>query len=111
MNNADFPALDPRTAPAAPWPLFAGWYADAEAAQLPEPAAMTLASIAADGAPSARLVLLRGWDERGFIFFTNYQSRKARELADDARAALVFFWAPLKRQIRIEGTTTLVGPA
>ncbi len=86
-----------------PLQLFGCWYVEAEAAQLPKHDAMTLATVAPDGAPSARIVLLRGFDERGFRFFTNYLSRKARELADNARAALVFHWEELDRQIRIEG--------
>lgn len=111
MNNADFPTLDTRTTEATPWALVASWLADAEAAQLPEPSAMTVATVGPDGAPSARLVLLRAFDERGFVFYTNYESRKAAELARDAHVALVLFWAPLKRQIRIEGTASQVSPA
>lgn len=90
-------------APADPLALFAQWYLAAEAAELPEPSAMTLATASADGAPAARMVLLRGFDERGFVFYTNYQSRKAEELKQNPRAALVLFWAPFLRQIRIEG--------
>src|SRR5437879_3679130 len=111
MDRDEFPELDAVTAAATPWPLFARWYADAVAAQLSEPAAMTLATVAADGAPSARVVLLRGFDERGITFYTNYQSRKADELAANARAALALYWDSLKRQIRIEGTTTRVSAA
>jgi pyridoxamine 5'-phosphate oxidase len=69
--------------------------------ELPE--TMVLATATADGAPSARAVLLKGVDERGFVFFTNYESRKARELAENPRAALVFLWGPLGRQVRVEG--------
>jgi pyridoxamine 5'-phosphate oxidase len=90
-------------APANPFALFAQWYLDAEAAELPEPSAMTLATANADGVPSVRMVLLRGFDERGFMFYTNYQSRKAEEVAVNARAALLMYWAPLERQIRVEG--------
>jgi pyridoxamine 5'-phosphate oxidase len=90
-------------APADPLALFAQWYLAAEAAELPEPSAMTLATATEDGTPSARMVLLRGFDERGFVFYTNYQSRKAEELKQNPRAALVLFWAPFLRQIRIEG--------
>ena len=111
MKSDDYLGLEAAAAPATPWPLFTSWYADAEAAQLIEPAAMTLATVAADGAPAARVVLLRGFDERGFTFYTNYQSRKADELGNDARATLVFFWDRLKRQIRIEGTATRVTAA
>ena len=110
MNSDELPALDARTADAAPWALFGRWYADAEAARLPEPATAALATVAADGAPSARIVLVRGFDENGFVFFTNYQSRKAAELAGNSRVALVLYWDALKRQVRIEGSATLVSP-
>ena len=80
------------------------WYGEAEAAGLREPHAMTLATATREGRPSARVVLLRGFDERGFCFFTNYESRKGRELAENPAAALVFLWSELERQVRIEGT-------
>lgn len=99
----EFPPLDEGLADPRPLPLFTRWYDEAVQAKLPEPNAMTLATAQADGAPSARIVLLRGFDERGFEFFTNYQSRKGDELAANPRAALVLFWAPFQRQIRIEG--------
>ncbi|MGH7536824.1 MAG: pyridoxamine 5'-phosphate oxidase, partial [Gemmatimonadales bacterium] len=70
---------------------------------VPEPNAMTLATATADGAPSARIVLLKGFDRRGFVFFTDYRSRKAAELAANPRAALVFHWEELERQVRITG--------
>lgn len=110
MKSNDLPGLD-LIPEAAPWALFTRWYADAEAWQLTEPAAMTLATAAADGAPSARVVLLRGFDERGFVFYTNYESRKSAELAANARAALVLHWPELKRQVRIEGTARRVSAA
>ena len=94
--------------PANPLALFAQWFLAAETAGLPEPSAMTLATCTADGIPAARMVLLRGFDERGFVFYTNYQSRKAAELVQNPRAALVFHWAPLMRQIRIEGSVEKV---
>jgi len=72
---------------------------------------MTLATSTKDGVPDARMVLLRGFDERGFVFYTNYLSRKARELAENPRAALVFWWPPLERQVRIEGVVTKVSDA
>ena len=84
---------------------------EAIAAGLPQPDAMTLATATAAGIPSARMVLLRGYDERGFAFYTNYESRKGEELTANPRAALVFYWAPLERQIRIEGTVTTVTEA
>jgi pyridoxamine 5'-phosphate oxidase len=89
--------------PATPFPLFTQWFEAAAALQLPEPAAMTLATVSADGGPAARVVLLRGQDERGFVFYTNYDSRKGADLAADPRAALAFHWAPLQRQVRVEG--------
>jgi pyridoxamine 5'-phosphate oxidase len=82
---------------------FGRWFDDANGAGLVEPSAMTLATAGADGAPSARMVLLRGVDRRGFVFYTNYESRKAAELAANPRAALVFWWGELRRQVRVEG--------
>lgn len=78
-------------------------------AHLPEPTAMTLATVDDAGHPSARIVLLKDVDARGFVFYTNFASRKARELAAGARAALLFFWAELERQVRIEGVVERVG--
>jgi pyridoxamine 5'-phosphate oxidase len=99
----DFPPLDEALAEPTPLPLFTRWFDDAVKGQLPEPNAMTLATALPDGTPSARIVLLRGFDDRGFEFFTNYLSRKGEELAGNPRAALVLFWAACQRQIRIEG--------
>jgi pyridoxamine 5'-phosphate oxidase len=82
---------------------FALWFDEATKCAVPEPNAMTLATCTIDGRPSARIVLLRGVDERGFAFFTNYESRKARELDSNPWAALVFFWHDLERQVRVEG--------
>ncbi|QZZ20814.1 pyridoxamine 5'-phosphate oxidase [Leptothermofonsia sichuanensis E412] len=84
------------------------WFEQAVSAQLPEPNAMTLATASREGIPSARIVLLKGVDPRGFVFYTNYESRKGRELADNPRAALVFLWNVLERQVRIEGTVERV---
>jgi pyridoxamine 5'-phosphate oxidase len=97
----------------APDPIeqFRVWFAEATAANIPEANAMTLATADASGAPSARVVLLKGIDDRGFTFFTNYDSRKARELTANPRAALCFFWQPLERQVRIEGTVEKVSRA
>ena len=86
-----------------PFRQFAAWFAGAVAAGVHEPEAMTLATASSDGAPSARMVLLRGHGPDGFVFFTNYESRKAGELDANPCAALVLHWAPLGRQIRIEG--------
>ena len=86
---------------------FGRWFEQAEQAGLLEPHAMTLATATPDGRPSARMVLLRGFDERGFCFYTNYQSRKGDELAANPRAALVLWWDKLERQVRIEGRVEL----
>jgi pyridoxamine 5'-phosphate oxidase len=97
-----------------PFAEFREHFAEAEAvdrARLPEPTAMTLATVGADGAPSARIVLLKALDERGFVFYTNLGSRKGKELTANARAALVFHWAPLERQVRVEGTVERVTDA
>ncbi|VWC32333.1 pyridoxine/pyridoxamine 5'-phosphate oxidase [Burkholderia arboris] len=92
-------------ADAAPDPLaqFDRWFKEALAAKLPEPNTMTLATVGADGRPSARIVLIKGVDERGFVFFTNYESRKGHDLAVHPQAALLFYWIELERQVRIEG--------
>ena len=82
---------------------FGRWFEQAEEAGLLEPHAMTLATATPDGRPSARMVLLRGFDARGFCFYTNYESRKGVELAANPRAAMVFWWGELERQVRIEG--------
>ena len=82
---------------------FARWFAEAQEARVLEPNAMTLATADADGAPAARIVLLKGFDERGLVFFTDYRSRKGAELEANPRAALVFYWGELERQIRISG--------
>lgn len=81
------------------------WWQDAMSSDIPEVNAMTLATSSADGVPSARIVLLKAYDERGFIFFTNYDSYKAQHLAENPRASLVFFWKELERQVRITGIT------
>ena len=86
-----------------PLRLLAGWYEEAVAAGLPEPDAMALATADAFGRPSVRFVLLKGLDARGARFYTNYESRKGRELAENPRAALAFHWQPLNRQARLEG--------
>jgi pyridoxamine 5'-phosphate oxidase len=88
---------------ADPFKQFQLWFSEAVAAQLVEPNAMTLATASREGKPSARVVLLKGFNARGFVFYTNYESRKGQELAENSWAALVFFWAELARQVRIEG--------
>ncbi len=93
---------------------FRSLFAQAQAvdrSRLPDPTAMSLATVGADGAPSVRIVLLKGFDERGFVFFTNLNSRKGRELIATPRAALCFYWAALDTQIRIEGTVDPVSTA
>jgi pyridoxamine 5'-phosphate oxidase len=86
-----------------PFAQFRVWFDDAVSAGLLEPNAMTLATATAAGRPSARMVLLKGFDARGFIFYTNHEGRKGQELTDNPWAALVFFWVELERQVRIEG--------
>ena len=95
LSEAD---LDPD-----PFRQFQVWFADASDAGLIEPNAMTLATATREGRPSARMVLLKGFDERGFVFYSNYESRKGRELEANPWAALILFWVELERQIRIEG--------
>jgi pyridoxamine 5'-phosphate oxidase len=97
----------------APDPIsqFKRWFDEAITAKLPEPNAMTLATVDADGQPSARIVLLKGMDERGFTFFTNYESRKGLDLAANPRAALLFHWVQLERQVRVEGYVEKVDEA
>jgi pyridoxamine 5'-phosphate oxidase len=90
---------------------FQVWFDQALAASLAEPNAMTVATATPDGRPSARMLLIKGVDERGFVFFTNYESRKGQELAANPFAALVFYWAELERQVRIEGAVEQVAPA
>jgi pyridoxamine 5'-phosphate oxidase len=98
-------ALDEATTAEDPFAQFETWLGEALATDgLPEPNAVTVATVSADGQPSARVVLLRGYDARGFVFFTNYDSRKGRELDGAGKASLLFFWAALERQIRIDGT-------
>ena len=88
---------------------FGRWFAEAMAAGIPEANAMTLATADPTGTPAARVVLLKAADQRGFSFYTNYDSRKGHELAANPRAALCFFWQPLERQVRIEGGVERVG--
>jgi pyridoxamine 5'-phosphate oxidase len=86
-----------------PFELFSKWWSEAISAQIDEVNAMTLATASNDGVPSARIVLLKGFDERGFVFFTNYNSFKGRQLEENPRAGLVFFWKELERQVRVTG--------
>lgn len=107
-RNYDRDTLDEARAAGEPFAQFGAWFADALAANLIEPHAMVLATAGELAHPSARAVLLRGWDERGFVFFTNYNSRKGREIAADPFAALLFYWDALERQVRIEGPLSAV---
>jgi pyridoxamine 5'-phosphate oxidase len=104
-------ALDEATVDRDPFRQFAAWYDAAVAAGVPEPEAMTLSTASPDGRPSARVVLLRGFDATGFCFFTNYDSRKGRELTANPHAALTFHWPDLERQVRIEGRVERTTPA
>src|SRR5205823_2635639 len=94
-----------------PMRQFERWFEDALRAQLPLPNAMTLATVGAGGKPGARVVLLKGLEGGGFVFYTNYKSRKARELEAQGAACLVFMWSPLERQVRIDGTIEQVAAA
>lgn len=96
-------SLDVSDVDANPFHQFGKWFQEAMQAELPEPNAMTLATATTAGRPSARIVLLKGFDEKGFVFFTNYESRKGQEMLENPQAALVFFWQGLERQVRIEG--------
>jgi len=93
---------------ANPFLQFKKWFSDAIEAQLYEPNVMTFATADSDGKPSARIVLLKGFDENGFVFYTNYESRKANDLVENPQAAAVFFWAELERQVRIEGIVSKI---
>lgn len=106
----DGPGLREDAAAADPIAQFDEWYREALAADIPQPDAMVLSTMGEDG-PSSRAVLLKGLDENGFVFFTNYSSRKGRELAANPRAALCFVWLPLHRQVRIEGVAAKIDPA
>ena len=94
-----------------PFTLFRTWLNDAEKSEPNDPNAMSLATVGADGMPSVRMVLLKGFDEAGFVFYTNLASQKGRELAAHPKAALCFHWKTLKRQVRVEGLVTPVSEA
>ena len=103
--------LDESASAADPLQQFEHWFRQALAAELPEPNAMTLATVGADARPSTRIVLIKGVDKRGIVWYTNYDSRKGRELAGNAHAALQFHWVELERVVRIEGTVDKVTAA
>ena len=106
----DRDSLDESHAVRDPFVQFENWFTEASAVEPLEANAMTLATADERGRPSARIVLLRGWDERGFVFYTNYESRKGRDIAFEPLAALLFFWAKLERQVRIEGSVAMLAP-
>jgi pyridoxamine 5'-phosphate oxidase len=89
---------------------FDAWYREAAASGLREPGAVAVATSSADGVPSVRMVLLKQHDQRGFVFYSNYESRKGHELAANPRAAMLFYWDPLGRQVRIEGAVQRTSP-
>ena len=99
--------LDESASDASPLQQFDKWLREAIAAHVPEPNAMTLATVGADGRPSTRIVLIKGYDARGLVWYTNYQSRKGLELAGNPHAALQFHWVELERVVRIEGRVEL----
>jgi pyridoxamine 5'-phosphate oxidase len=105
LTSGDFTAAD------EPFRLFGAWLGEATAAEPRDPTAMTLATIDADGLPNARMVLLKGVDERGFVFYTNIDSQKGRELDVHPLAALVFHWKSLNRQVRVRGSVERVTEA
>ncbi len=110
-QNYDKGALDEADADADPFRQFAGWFEAARKADIMEPNAMALATVDRTGRPSSRMVLLKGVDARGFTFFTNFDSRKGEDLAANPKAALLFWWDRLHRQVRIEGTVEKVSDA
>src|ERR1700730_7562886 len=104
--------LDEASVAADPFVQFGHWFGEALATPgIIEPNAMSVATVGRDGKPSSRVVLLRGWEARGFVFYTNYESRKGKEAAANPFAALLFWWGALERQIRIEGTMERIAPA
>ena len=105
-DRGELPELSDAGVDPDPIKQFARWFGDAAAAGLKLPNAMTLATATPDGSPSARVVLLKGFDADGFVFYTNYESQKGRELDANPRAALCFYWTELDRQVRISGSVT-----
>ena len=103
--------LDEAASHADPLQQFAGWLQQAIDGQLPEPNAMTLATVGSDGRPSTRVVLIKGFDARGIVWYTNFASRKGRELSANAYAALQFHWVELERVVRIEGRVERIDDA
>ena len=113
MPDTPLPTVDHRAIPAAsdPLPLFGAWLAEAGTREINDPNAMTVATCTLDGMPSARIVLLKDFDDQGFVFYTNREGRKGQELIANPQAALLFHWKTLQRQVRIEGAVGDVTPA
>lgn len=113
MPDTPLPTLDGRAIPAAsePYGLFAAWFAEATRAEINDPNAMTVATCTPGGLPSARIVLLKDYDSRGFVFYTNRDGRKGGELIQNPHAALLFHWKTLQRQVRVEGAVLPVTDA
>jgi pyridoxamine 5'-phosphate oxidase len=110
-DSASLPSESPSEPAADPIVVFRTWLAEATQREPNDPTAMTVATVGPEGQPSARMVLLKGVDEQGFVFYTNLESQKAAELAANARAALLFHWKSLRRQVRIEGAVSRVSDA
>ena len=106
--SLELPPLRESDVDGSPFGQFDAWFRHAENAGFPHANAATLATSTRDGIPNARIVLLKGFDPRGFVFFTNYESQKGRELAENPRAAMVFFWPTIERQVRIIGAATKI---
>ncbi len=102
LRSGDFTEAD------EPLKLFAAWFGDATEAEPSDPEAMALATVDRDGLPNVRMVLLKGFDERGFVFYSNKDSQKGRELAANSKASLAFYWKSLRRQVRLRGTVATV---
>src|SRR3954467_4410329 len=94
-----------------PLELFAAWYAEAEKSEPNDPSALSLATVGPDGTPAVRMVLLKDFDASGFVFYTNYQSRKGQHLLAHPKAAMLFHWKSLRRQVRLEGSVSQTTPA
>lgn len=104
-NQQDFEA------PATPWKVIGDWFAEAAKSEVNDPNAMSLATVGADGMPSVRVMLLKEYDENGFVFYTNSESRKGKQLTEQGKAAICFHWKSLRRQIRAEGLIVPVSDA
>jgi len=109
-RNYKLKSLDQKDVNENPFEQFSEWFEATLNSSLPEPNAMILATASKDGKPSVRTLLLKGFDDRGFIFYTNYNSRKGKEIEENNNASMLFFWAELERQIRIEGKVEKISP-